>query len=172
MISELSIEEMEELLRQHAICEMTGDVDATMATLTSSPHYEFAAAGLVAEGFDAVREHYRRALGSGSATGVASKRRSHGAGPNTLFREAWVSFDLPGGERVTGQYLAVYEFDPGSKKIKSRRLFTDRVFDQFMDANLGSDFREVPGVVELKAVTSPVSREEMTVEFPAETASP
>ena len=59
-----------------------------METVVPNPHYEFPTAGWAVDGQEAVREHYRRSLPAGGRSRVASKKRVHGAGPNTLFREA------------------------------------------------------------------------------------
>lgn len=160
-MTELTIQEMEEILYRHETCEVSGDIEATMETVVDNPHYEFPSAGWAADGADAVREHYRRSLPSGEKYQIASKKRVHGAGPNTLFREASVSFDTPEGERLTGQYLAVIEFDPETRKIKSERLYSDSVFDKFQNPHLGPDYGETPGVSPLGAMVAPITREDM-----------
>jgi hypothetical protein len=151
-MKQLTTEEMEEILRVHERAEGKGDVEATMATVAPDPYYEFPSFGWEVNGSDAVREHYRRSFPSAVAVNVDSKRRVHGAGPNTLFREAWVSFNTEDGERLTGLYVAVIEFDPETRKIKSERLYTDKIFDQFMAPHLGPEYGEYPGVSPLKPV--------------------
>lgn len=164
-MKELTLEEMEAILAQHEICELAQDIEGTMKTVAPNPYYEFPTSGWRVDGEEGVREHYRRSLFSGGLQNVASRKRVHGVGPNTLFREAWFSFDGEDGERKTGQYLAVIEFDPETKKIVSERQYSDSIFEQFLAPHLGADYGEVEGVTRLNSNTKPVSREEMEAEI-------
>jgi hypothetical protein len=65
---------------------------------------------------------------------------------NALVNEAFVSFDNAKGERVTGQYLVVVEFDPELHKVIGERMYMDPVFGQMWVENLGEGFTELPGV--------------------------
>lgn len=163
-MTELTLEEMEAILAEHELGELAQDLEATMKTVVPNPLYEFPSAQWSAEGQEAVREHYRRSLPAGAKTMVASKKRVHGAGPNTLFREAWISFDTEDGQRLTGQYVAVIEFDPVLKKIKSERQYGDTIFHVFLAPHVGPDYGDTPGVTRLNATTAPISREDMLVE--------
>lgn len=93
--------------------------------------------------------------------------RVHGAGPNTLFREAFFSFDGPDGERLTAQYLVAIEFDPVERKIKGERQYGDTLFHQYLTPHIGPDYGEIEGVTRLKDRNKPVSREEMMAEVNA-----
>ena len=163
-MADLTLREMEDILYQHEICEMNKDIDATMKTVVDSPHYEFPTGGWAADGVDAVREHYRRAFADVDRLDIASQQRVHGAGPNTLFREASFSFNGPDGERLTGQYLVAIEFDPEQRKIKSERQYGDTIFHKFIGPHVGADYGDVPGVTPLNSTTKPISREDMMAE--------
>jgi hypothetical protein len=163
-MTELTLEEMEAILAAHEIAELSQDIDSTMETVVPNPHYEFPTAGWAVDGREAVCEHYRRSLPAGGRSRVASKKRVHGVGPNTLFREAWISFDTEEGERLTGQYMAVIEFDPVLKKIKSERQYGDSIFDIFLAPHVGPDYGDCPGVTRLNANATPITPEEMMAE--------
>lgn len=164
-MKELTLEEMEAILHEHEIHELAQDIEATMDTVAPDPYYEFPSAGWRVDGEAGVREHYRRALPHGGTANIASKRRVHGVGPNTLFREAWISWDAEDGTRLTGQYMAVLEFDPVTRKIKSERQYSDRSFDRFLDPHMGEDYGEVPGVTRLNENVKPIAREDMLAEI-------
>jgi hypothetical protein len=155
---------MEAILYQHEIRELAQDIEATMDTVAPDPFYEFPSAGWRVDGVAGVREHYRRALPHGGRSNIASKKRVHGVGPNTLFREAWISWDAEDGTRLTGQYMAVLEFDPVTRKIKSERQYSDASLDRFLDPHLGADYGRIPGVTRLNANAKPISREDMLAE--------
>lgn len=167
MADDLTPEEMEEILYLHEIREASLDVDATMETVVDNPHYEFPSGQWAADGQEAVREHYRRALPAGVTTDAASAKRVHGVGPNTLFREATFSFTNEKGERRTGQYMTVIEFDPETKKIKSERQYGDTIFHEFLAPHIGPDYGDTPGVTRLNENVEPVSREAMLAEAEA-----
>lgn len=164
-MKDLTLEEMEAILAEHEIRELAQDIEATMKTVAPDPYYEFPTSGWRVDGEAGVREHYRRALSAGGLQNVASRKRVHGVGPNTLFREAWFSFDNEKGERMTGQYMAVIEFDPATRKIKSERQYSDSIFEQFLAPHLGADYGDIPGVTRLNSNTKPVSRAEMEAEI-------
>lgn len=165
-MAELTLEEMEAILAAHEVAELAQDIDATMETVVPDPFYEFPSAQVRLDGEEAVRDFYGRLLAAGNQGRVASKKRVHGMGPNTLFREAWISFDTESGERVTGQYMAVIEFDPVLRKIKSERQYGDSIFSQlFLDPHVGPEYRDRPGVTRLNENTRPISQEEMMAEI-------
>lgn len=159
-MKELTLEEMEAILHEHEIHELTQDIEATMDTVAPGPCYEFTSADRRVDGEAGVREHYRLALPHGGTANIASKRRVHGIGPNTLFREAWISWDAEDGTRLTGECLAVLEFDPVTRKIKSDRQYCDRPFYRFLDPHPGEDYGECPGVTRLNENVKPITREE------------
>lgn len=161
MAKDLTLKEMEEILYEHGRRELSMDVDATMETVVDDPYYEFPTGGWGVTGQEGVREHYRRTLSELPKVDGASQMRVHGAGPNTLFREASFSFNSPDGRRRTGQYMAVIEFDPETKKIKSERQYGDTIFHEFLAPHIGPDYGEVPGVAPLNADIKPISREDM-----------
>lgn len=144
-MTELSKQQMEEILLTHEIAELEMNVEATMATLVPNPHYELAALGLAIDGTDAVRETYRRILPNQNRD-VAAEKRVHAVAANTLLREAFMSFNTLEGTRVTGLYLVVMAFDPDLKLISGERMYMDPNFAQMMSEQLGPDFAELPGV--------------------------
>lgn len=160
-MKELTLREMEAILGAHEHAEVAQDIDATMETVAPKPHYEFPISGWNVDGERGVREYYGRLLADGALRNVASRKRVHGAGPNTLFREAWISFDAEDGTRLTGQYMAVIEFDPDTMSIKSERQYGDSIFGLFLPPIVDSD----SGVTHLNSNTKPVTREEMEAEI-------
>lgn len=144
-MKELTFEEMEDILLAHEKAELEEDLEATMATVSPNPHYEFPTFGWAADGTGAVREHYRRVLPNTSKLNIAAEKRVHGAAANTLIREAWVSFNLD-GERLTGMYLVVITFDPDLKLIEGERMYADTNFQKVMARDLGADYGDFPGV--------------------------
>ncbi|GEE01684.1 hypothetical protein nbrc107696_21300 [Gordonia spumicola] len=143
-MADLTKKEMEEILLAHEIAELEQDVEATMATLVENPHYELVFFGLQVDGRDAIREVYKRILND--AGGVAAEKRVHAVAPNTLIREAHMTFTDDDGERINGLYLVVMSFDPETKKISGERMYQDPNFAGLMAKNLGPDFENLPGV--------------------------
>lgn len=164
-MKQLTLEEMEAILHEHEIRELAQDIEGTMATVAPNPYYEFPSAGWRVDGVEGVREHYRRSLPHGATSNIASKKRVHGVGPNTLFREAWISWDAADGTRLTGQYMAVLEFDPETRTIISERQYSDKSFDRFLDPHTGEDYGDTPGVTRLNENVKPISREDMLAEI-------
>jgi len=159
-MKELSVQEMEEILLEHEIAELEGDIERTMKTVSPNPHYEFPSHGLAADGRGAVREHYNRVLNLEARTkwDVAAEKRIHMFGKNALVREAWVSFTNPDGERVTGIYLVVMEFDPELKLITSERLYCDTVFAEMMSHDVDAEYARFPGVSPISASAPAIKR--------------
>jgi hypothetical protein len=150
-MADLTRKEMEDILLAHEIAELEYDVPATMATLVPNPHYEIATFGLQVDGWDSINATYDRLIMGGARDrNVQAVARVIAEARNTLIREAHVSFDMPDGERVTGLYLVVMEFDPEQKKIVGERMYTDPVFGAFLAETLGEDFSTLPGVTPLK----------------------
>ncbi|MFD4351599.1 hypothetical protein ACFWPX_03530 [Nocardia sp. NPDC058518] len=141
---------MEDILLAHEKAELEQDIEATMATVSPNPHYEFPNFGWAADGTGAVREHYRRVLPNTGKYDIAAEKRVHASASNTLIREAWVSFTLE-GERYTGMYLVVISFDADLKLISGERLYTDSNFAKVMGEDLGDDYGDVPGVSRIDA---------------------
>ncbi len=148
-MAELTKQEMEAILLEHEIAELEQDVERTMATLVPHPHYELPALGVAIDGTDAVRAVYQRIMPYVSTRDVAAEKRVHAVAANTLVREAYVSFDTSGGERVTGLYMVVMSFDPTLKLISGERMYMDTVFAEMMAEQLGDDLGSLPGITPL-----------------------
>lgn len=148
-MQELTKGEMEPILFAHGMAELQFDVEETMRTVASEPHYEIAYLDLAVDGREAVIEMYRRLLAGNRTRDFQVKVRVDTIGKNTLMQEAYVSFKNLKGERVTGIYLSVVEFDPAEKKILGERMYGDAVWGQLWLENLGADFADVPGVSRL-----------------------
>ncbi|NKY42563.1 hypothetical protein [Nocardia cerradoensis] len=69
---ELAMEQMEDIPLSHEKAELEKDIDAMMATASPNRRWEFPSDGLVADGVEAVREHYRRALSGALSRGMAN----------------------------------------------------------------------------------------------------
>ena len=145
-MKELDKKQMEEILFAHEVAELEMDIEATLVTLAPNPHYELATLGLAVDGLDAVRETYRRILPGAAKWDVAAEKRVHAVARNTLIREAYVSFNTVGGDRVTGLYLVVMAFDPELKLIAGERMYMDPLWAKQMATDLGDDFADLPGV--------------------------
>ncbi|WP_176594352.1 hypothetical protein [Sphingobium sp. EM0848] len=149
-MKELTKQEMEAILLEHEKAELEVDIDATMATLVPNPHYEIAFLGLAIDGWEGVHQAYQRILRPAQIRPVAAKRRVHAVARNTLIREAHVTFNTSEGERVTGLYMVVMEFDPELKKIAGERMYADPLFGKMMTEQLGEDFAKIPGVSRIR----------------------
>jgi len=153
---QLTRQEMEDIMFEHEKAELEFDVAATMATLVPDPHYELPFLGLAVDGWDAIEETYRRIILPGARDrNVQAVARGYMEGKNTLTREAHVTVDDDDGNRVTGTYMVVMEFDPATKKIKGERMYADTVFGGMMAKLLGDDFATLPGVTRI-ADTAPI----------------
>lgn len=151
-MTDLTREEMDAILLEHEIAELEYDIDRTMATLVPNPHYEIATLGLAVDGWDAIYRTYQRLIRQGGEErNIQAVARVIGEARNTLMREAHVSFDDDAGNRVTGLYMVVMEFDPVHKKILGERMYTDTVFGAFLARTLGEDFATLPGVSRISA---------------------
>ncbi|AIY48003.1 hypothetical protein [Mycolicibacterium fortuitum] len=157
-MTEMTKNEMEEILLAHEKGELEEDLDATMATLVANPHYELPTLGYAFDGYDAVREAYSRIMPGTRTRNVAAKMRVHAIDSNTLVREAHVSFNTRSGQRVNGNYIVVMSFDPEQKLISGERMYMDTNFAAMMSENLGPDFADVPGVTKLSDVAPTIDR--------------
>jgi predicted ester cyclase len=61
-------------MRAHTTAEWTGDLDATMATMTRDPFQVFHATGLAVYGYDAVRAFYKERFQTFSGQGLFAHR--------------------------------------------------------------------------------------------------
>lgn len=155
-MTNLTRQEMEELLLEHEVAELEYNLDATMATLVPTPKFELCFMGLAVNGWDAVHEMYRRMLHrGGEARNLQADARVVMIEGNHIVREALVSFDDDDGTRRTGLYNVVVEFDPELKKIKGERMYGDLTYARFMSRIVGEDLAQVPGVTEI-AATLPI----------------
>lgn len=149
-MADLTRYEMEGLMLDHEKAELEYDLDSTMASLVPNPHFEIAFLGLAIDGYDAVRELYRRMINFGAKEwNFQAVARVIAEAKNTLIREAHISFDKPEGGRVTGQYIVVMEFDPQLKKIVGERMYADTVYADLMTGVIGDDLVDVPGITRL-----------------------
>lgn len=149
-MTDLTKEEMEAILFAHGKSELEFDADGTMTTVVPKPHYEIAVLDLAIDGWDAVYEMYRRLLSGNRGRNIQFQPRTDGVGRNTLFSEAYISFDTSAGKRVTGLYMVVVEFDPELKKVIGERMYTDQIFGQMWAENIGKDFPDLPGVSRIR----------------------
>lgn len=145
-MTELTQAEMGPILFAHGMAEMRFDVEEAMMTVVPEPHYEISVLNLAIDGREAVREMYRRLLAANRNRNLQIKVRVDSAGKNTLMQEAYASFDNGKGERVTGIYMTVVEFDPERKQIVGERMYGESVWTQLWAESLGDDFMNVPGV--------------------------
>lgn len=159
-MTELTREDMEDLLLEHEKAELEFDLDATMATLCPNPHFELCFMGLAVDGYDAVRAMYQRMLfAGGEKRNIQAVARVVAAAPNALVREAHVSFDDDDGTRVTGVYIVTIEFDPVSKKIKGERMFGDTIYGGMMSRTMGADYAAgLPGVTKISDSAPMITR--------------
>lgn len=149
-MTELTREEMEDILLAHEIAELEYDLEATLATLVPDPHFELCFMGLQVDGIDAVREMYSRLLYKGARDrDVMADVRVLAADKNALVREAWVTLSNDDGERVTGLYIVTVDFDPVLKKIKGERMYGDPVYGEQMARIVGWDLADHPGVTKI-----------------------
>jgi hypothetical protein len=151
-MQDLTKQEMEELLLEHEIAELEYDLDRTMATLVPNPHFELCFMGLAVDGYDAVREMYSRMLvRGGEERNLQADARIVMIADNHIIREALISFDDADGQRRTGLYNVVVEFDPETKKIKGERMYGDLTYGQFMSGIVGEDLAQIPGVSQISS---------------------
>lgn len=143
MVDIPNLKQMEELFQRHAECELAGDIEGTLETLTADAYYELVTVGFRVEGFDALREKYRRTFDGYNKRVVSSTARVFTAGPQALCREGYNILETDSG-RVQYRSIAVIEFDGGL--ISSERIYGDSDNAAFMRSVLGADFCEVPGV--------------------------
>jgi hypothetical protein len=153
MATTLTLQQMEELLAIHEMAEFNLDIDGTMATLVEHPIYELPALNWHIEGWDAVKETYRRLLHGGDVRNIWAEKRTHAITESSLCREAYVYVDTDDGVRVTGRYLVAMDFE--GDKIAGERMFMDVTFAKAMSEILGPDFGEIPGVSRLDEMSPP-----------------
>lgn len=149
MATTLTLDQMEDLLALHEEAEFNVDVDGTMATLIPHPIYELPTLNWYIEGWDAVKETYRRLLIGGEERNIWAVKRTHAIAGNSLIREAYVYVDTDEGVRVTGRYNVVMDFE--GDKISGERMYMDATFARAMTQILGPDFGDIPGVYPLDA---------------------
>ncbi|MBN8847127.1 MULTISPECIES: hypothetical protein [unclassified Sphingomonas] len=145
-MKDLTRKEMEDLLLEHEIAELEYDLDRTMATLVSNPHFELPTLGLAIDGWEGVKAMYSHFLMKGGRErNMQAVARIIAEARNTLMREAWVSYDNLEGKRVTGVYMVVVEFDPELKKIVGERMYADTIYTDLLKELFGENIGSLPG---------------------------
>jgi carboxymethylenebutenolidase len=123
--------------QQHMAAEMTGDVDATMVTMTDDPYVNHVPVMTGGVGRDGVREFYRNHLvGKFFPPDVELITVSRTVGYNRLVEEVVIRFTHtmpidwmlpavpPTGKPVAAAVVVIVEFDDG--KIASERIYWDQ----------------------------------------------
>jgi hypothetical protein len=134
----------------HSEFEMACDLSRTMDTVAADPVYELWPRGYQIHGRSAVEELYRRLM-----QGFVSRIRDGARLTQTFGEQAAVFEDDvvlagPGGEPVTVRISSVVAFD-GEGRIQSERLYADDRLAAILDAALGDDILDVPGVTRVHA---------------------
>lgn len=138
--------EMEAALDAHGAHELALDVDATMATVSADPSYEYVMLGLRADGREAVREAYRRMFAGYISKVVSSSVRVIAAAEEGLCREGFTTVRGDDG-LVTCRSITVITFD--GNLVSGERMYTDPFLTHVVQDAFGPDFADVPGVSRL-----------------------
>lgn len=142
-----------ELVRAHVRGEAEQDVDAILATLCDSPHYEIHPAGFILTTRDAIREWYVRMLPlfeeliphKASATYEQGDRTKF-IGPMGIMTMDYATHRDESGRETEIKSTAFFEPDPESGLLKGEHIFTNEATTALFLKKLGDDFESVPGV--------------------------
>lgn len=142
MATDLTREEMLELIERHEIAEGAADVPATMATLGAETFHEFQPLGITVDNRETVAELYRRSLPS-QKDAVANGSRK-----NVWFSEDGVLIEYEFKVKTpeeTFDSRVVVAFGFRDRLIYSERVFFNPRHAVIYAASLG-DFASLPGV--------------------------
>jgi hypothetical protein len=141
---------MEGIMLAHEKAELEYDLDATMDTLVPNPHFELPPFGIAIDGWEGVRTMYSFMIQKGGRDrNLQAVARVIGEAPNTLMREAWISYDTIDGRRVTGGYMVVMSFEPETKKILGERMYADKIYADLLAELIGDTYLSWPGVSQM-----------------------
>lgn len=145
-MTSLTADQMEAALNAHGAHELALDVEATMATVSAEPSYEYVMLGLRADGREAVREAYRRMFAGYMSKVAGSSVRVIGAADNALCREGFTTVQGDDGP-VTCRTITVITFE--GDLVSGERMYTDPYLAKVVGDAFGADFADVPGVSRL-----------------------
>jgi hypothetical protein len=115
-----------EVAHAHAAAEGSGDLDATLATLSDDPVYEFQPVGRVFQGKDTARRYYEHFFAHFSPLTERFEIRGEWTTPEGLGQEYTVWLRLPDGTRERHEIIGILVFGPsglaGERVYASERL--------------------------------------------------
>ena len=148
----LSKDEMLEIVRLHAAFEYASDLDATMATVSEHPLWEFHPLGIRVEGREAVSRAYELQFVHNLPFIEGSTQRTVFFGEAGLAKEAEYKIRLPSGVRTLGHALIAFTFEEGL--VSSERAYLSGGFVKLLEATFADeDFFAIPGVSRLEGLS-------------------
>jgi len=151
------------LVNRHCEAEAAQDLDAVLATVGPSPHFEIHPLGLILSTTDAVAAFYERMLPmfakyepkeaeSATFDGGDSGRFIGQAGVVTRDH---VTIRTAAGEDISIRSLALFELDDDSGLLRGEQIFLNHHAAGLFSSILGGDFLKVPGVSRSPSATWP-----------------
>jgi hypothetical protein len=144
----LGPDRMAELLEQHARFEYAGDLEATMATVSERPLWEFHPLGLRAEGRDAVRVAYEYQFERIFPNIIETSRRLQSSGERGIVREIEMRIRLQDGSEAEGFCIIAMEFEPNGLITSERSYGSGAIADLFVSC-FTDPIWSLPGVTRL-----------------------
>jgi hypothetical protein len=135
------------IVKQHAVAELSVDIDGTMATLVDHPVYNWFPNRLRIEGADAVREMYARLAPLLIQFRASEENRSTNF---TTFAESAYAVEVDLDYRIAdGSIKRVHtasfiRFDGG--RLLGETTYLDSYLADVVNSLLGDEFRKLPGV--------------------------
>jgi ketosteroid isomerase-like protein len=144
----LGSERMAELLERHARYEYASDIEATMATVSEEPVWEFHPLGLRAEGRDAVRAAYEYQFQRIFPNIIETSRRLQTSGGRGVVREINMRIRLQDGAEANGFCIIAMEFQPDGL-ITSERSYGSGATADLFEFCFTDAIWSLPGVTRL-----------------------
>jgi hypothetical protein len=141
----LTPERMLALMEQHARHEYASDIEATMATVSDNPVWEFHPLGLRAEGRDAVRAVYELEFAHIFPNTIGSTLRLGCFTERGLLRELSLRLRAPDGSEVTGLAVIAMEFESNGL-ICAERAYASGAEVDLIAACFPESIWTVPGI--------------------------
>jgi hypothetical protein len=140
-------EVIQQRLQTHLEAEVALDVDATMASMSANPVWEFVPLNFRATGADAVRELYTRVIANYIPRLKNFEELTTSIGENQAVVEHMFTMDMPDGSVAQGHHLAIALMEDG--EMVGERVYFDSTVEKLFRWALGEDFFDIPGVTPL-----------------------
>lgn len=141
-------EEIDKITKGHGAAEFAMDMEATMATVGASPHWEYHPMGLALTDRESVEVQYELLFEHILPCVVSQSSRAFGYGDNYVIREQNFRMNFDGVES-DNYFTVVISVD--ENHVIGERIYNSGPLVAVLDRCFDEKFRALPGVVDLFA---------------------